>query len=75
MKTLGIESLFSEEQLARLPLNYQFMTKVAAHTFQENYAGRRFSASTRHQSKNHIGVVPGKPVSHLIIRELFTGHD
>jgi hypothetical protein len=69
MKVLAIHSLFSEELLTQLPINYRFMVKTDASTFAENYEGRRFSRSARHHSQAYIGTAPGKPVSNLVLQD------
>jgi hypothetical protein len=75
MKVLGIGSVFSEEVLMRLPINYRFMVEVDSSTFGENYEGRRFSVSARHQAKNYLCVAPSKPVSSIVVQDYFNDHE
>lgn len=69
MKVLAIHSLFSEELLTQLPINYRFMVKTDASTFAENYGGRRFSRSAQHHAQVYISTAPGKPVSNLVLQD------
>ncbi len=71
MKIIGVGSVFSEEALAVLPINYRFMMRVDPATFQENYEGRRFSTSARHQSRSYLCAPPGKPVSSIVVQDYF----
>lgn len=69
MNVLGFDTVFGEELLQQLPVNYRFMAKIEASSFRENYTGRRFSRSARHQSQNYLCAAPGKPVSSLVVHE------
>lgn len=71
MNVLDIHSLFSEELLMQLPINYRFMVKTDASTFEENYEGRRFSRSAQHHSQAYICTEPAKPISNLVMQDYF----
>lgn len=75
MKVIGVDSIFSEEVLSELPINYRFMTKVESSTFGEHYEGRRFSQSVRHQSNKYLTVRAYKPMSNIVAQDYLNSYE
>ena len=72
MITLDVTTLFTEDDLAQLPLTFRFMTPIETTSFEENYSAQRFGRSGPHFSKQYLSQGSYKPLSDLIYQDLFS---
>jgi hypothetical protein len=70
MKLKGNGTLFPEDLLEKLPINYRYLTMIKSDTFQENYVGYRFSKSLKHSAKEFINAQGYKPISDIILQDI-----
>lgn len=75
MKSLGTGSVFADEIIELLPVNYRFMTIIETSSFREHYNESRFSTSKRYFSKKYINSSSYKPLSEIIYQDLFKNEE
>jgi hypothetical protein len=67
MKEKEIDTLFSEQLLQKVSVNYRFMVKWETKDIDELYNTARFSQSHLHRSPEYITYGPCKPVSNVCL--------
>ena len=62
-------TVFSEQELRKLPVTYRKMEVEETNNVSELYVGSMYSKSRRHFSKKYMVYTSHKPISNFLINE------